>query len=284
MSLALRSRIFLLIAALLFSTGGAAIKGAALTGWQVASFRSGAAALFLLAVLPGARRAWSWRMVPVSAAYAATLVLFVLANRLTTAANTIFLQSTAPLYLLLLSPLLLREPIRRGDFLYMLAVAAGMTLFFTGVESPMATAPDPRRGDLLAAGAGLCYAFTIAGLRWLSRKREDDAATATVALGNVFACLAALPMAFPVRSFGAPAAAVIAYLGVFQIGVAYILLTRAIRRVPAFEATTILMLEPALNPVWTWLIYGERPGARGLAGGAIILSATLINTWHKSRG
>ena len=120
----LRNRLLLFTAALLFSTGGAAIKAATLTGWQVACFRSGVAAAVLLAVLPEARRAWSWRIVPVAAAYAATLITFVLANRLTTSANAIFLQSTAPLYLLLLSPLLLREPIHRADLLYMAAVVA----------------------------------------------------------------------------------------------------------------------------------------------------------------
>ncbi|MBV8728363.1 MAG: EamA/RhaT family transporter, partial [Acidobacteriia bacterium] len=97
-----RHRFFLVATAFLFSTGGAAIKSTSLTGWQVASFRSGVAALVLLLALPESRRGWSWRMVPVAVAYAATLVLFVLATRLTTAANAIFLQSTAPLYVLLL--------------------------------------------------------------------------------------------------------------------------------------------------------------------------------------
>src|SRR5579864_4599742 len=112
---AVRSRLLLAAAALLFSTGGAAIKGATLTGWQVASFRSAIAAAVLYLALPEARRGWSWRIAPPAAAYAATLLTFVLATRLTTAANAIYLQSTAPLYLLLLGPLLLREPIRRSD-------------------------------------------------------------------------------------------------------------------------------------------------------------------------
>ena len=97
-------------AGLLFSTGGAAIKAASLTGWQVASFRSGLAAVVLLAALPNARRRWHWRMLPVAAAYAATLILFVLANRLTTSANAIFLQATAPLYVLLLGPFCCTNP------------------------------------------------------------------------------------------------------------------------------------------------------------------------------
>ena len=107
------ARLKLVGAALLFSTGGAAIKATTLTGWQVASFRSGIAALAVLLLAPEARRGWSWRAVLVGVAYAATLVLFVTANKLTTSANTIFLQATAPLYMVVLSPWLLGERVRR---------------------------------------------------------------------------------------------------------------------------------------------------------------------------
>src|SRR5690242_18865355 len=108
-------RLRIALAALLFSTGGAAIKAADFTAWQVASFRSGVAALTLLILVPAARRGIGWKPALVGTAYAATLVLFVLANRLTTSANTIYLQSTAPLYVLLLAPLLLKERIRSSD-------------------------------------------------------------------------------------------------------------------------------------------------------------------------
>ena len=279
----LRNRLMLAAAAVLFSTGGAAIKAVTLTAWQVASFRCGVAALFLLAALPEARRGWSWRIVPPAVAYAATLVLFVLANRLTTSANAIFLQSTAPLYLLLLGPWLLREPVRRADLLVIAAVAAGMVLIFLGSETAAASAPDPRRGNLLGLGAGLAWAFTVTGLRWLGRTGEGSAAAATVAAGNLIGFAVALPLALPVDHASAANFAVILYLGILQIGLAYTFVTRAIRHVPAFEATTVLLLEPALNPVWAWLAQGERPGARPLAGGAIILMATLANTWRQAR-
>src|ERR1700674_5740454 len=120
-----RNRLLLVASALLFSTGGAAIKAATLTGWQVASFRSAVAALALLAGVPEARRGWSGGMMPVAAEYAAPLLVFVLAPRRTTPANAIFLQSTAPLYVLLRAPWLLREPVRRRDLVYVMAVAAG---------------------------------------------------------------------------------------------------------------------------------------------------------------
>jgi drug/metabolite transporter, DME family len=278
----LRNRLLLVAVAALFSTGGAAIKAAELTGWQVASFRSAVAAIALLVLLPEARRAWNWRTGLVGVAYAATLVLFVLATRLTTAANAIFLQSTAPLYLLLLGPWLLKEPIRRADLGYMLAVAAGMALFALDQPAAAATAPNPHTGNLCAVASGFTWAVTLAGLRWLARS-QPGAGIGAVAAGNVLAFAAALPWALPVAHFPAGSAVVIVYLGVFQIGLAYLWLTRAMRHVTAFEANTILLLEPALNPVWVWLAHGERPGSWPLVGGAVILSATLVHTWRQSR-
>jgi len=278
----LGDRLLLVTAAVLFSTGGVAVKAASLTGWQMASCRSGVAAVALLAALPETRRGWNWRIVPVAAVYAATLVFFVVANRLTTAADAIFLQSTAPLYLLLLGPLLLGERIRRGDLLFMAPVAVGLAMFFVGSEPAVRTAPDPARGNLFAAASGLSYALALAGLRWLSR-REGDSGMAAVAMGNVLACLAALPLALPMHSVSRADAAVALYLGVVQIGVAYWCVTRAMRRVKALEANLLLLLEPALNPVWVWLVHGERPGPWAASGGAIILLATLANTLRAKR-
>jgi DME family drug/metabolite transporter len=274
-----RNRLLLVAAAVLFSTGGVAVKAVTFTSWQVASFRSGIAALVLLAVLPGARRGWTWRMVPVSAAYAATMVTFVVANRLTTAADAIFLQSTAPLYLLILAPWLLKEPIRGRDLFYMLVVATGMVLFFVGTEVPVATAPNPFKGNMVAAVSGLTYALTLAGFRWIARGKGESG-MATVVLGNLMACAAALPMALPVASGDLRSGAIVVYLGAFQIGVAYVCVTSAMRHVKAFEANTVLLLEPALNPVWVWMVQGERPGGWALAGGVLILTATLVNTWR----
>jgi drug/metabolite transporter (DMT)-like permease len=277
------ARVRILAAAALFSTGGAAIKYCSLSGLQVASFRSGVAAIALWLFLPAARRGWSWRIAPTAAAYAATLVSFVLATRLTTAADAIFLQSTAPLYLLLLGPWLLHERIRRADLLFIVAVAAGMALFFMGTESAAATAPNPPRGNLIAAASGFTYALTLIGLRWLGTRQPGNAGVSAVVMGNIFACIATLPMALPVVAGGTANVAIILYLGVVQIGLAYVCLTRGIRHVQAIEATTLLLLEPAMNPVFTWLVHGERPGPWALAGGALILSATLVNTLWRSR-
>jgi drug/metabolite transporter, DME family len=278
----IRHRLTLVAAALLFSTGGAVFKAISLNGWQVACFRSGIAALVMVAALPEARQGWSWRMAPVGLAYAATLVSFVVANKLTTSANAIFLQSTAPLYLLLLGPWLLREPLRRADILYLAGVFAGITLFFVGTESAVATAPNPPKGNLIALGSGVVYALMLAGLRWLARAPHSAGLGASV-LGNIFAFVCTLPLALPVEHVKGTDVALLLYLGTIQIGLAYILLTRGIRHVRAVEATTVLMIEPAMNPFWSWLVHGETPSALSLSGGVLILAASIVNTWKRAR-
>lgn len=273
------SRLQLLGAALLFSTGGAAIKATTLTAWQVAGFRSAVAALAIFLLVPAARRGWTWHVVPVGVAYAATLVLFVTANKLTTSANAIFLQSTAPLYMLAFGPLLLKEPVRRRDLVFMAPVVLGLLLFFVGSEVPVDTAPDPGLGNLLAVGSGATWALTLVGLRWMAnRAGGEGSAIPTVVAGNLIAFLACLPLSLPVVDAGTGDWLAVAYLGVFQIGAAYLLLTAGIRHVPALEASVLLLLEPALNPVWAWLVHGEIPGPWSILGGALILGATLLRT------
>jgi drug/metabolite transporter (DMT)-like permease len=277
-----QARLQLVFAALLFSTGGAAIKASTLSGWQVASFRSGVAAVTLLLLVPATRRGWGWRPALVGVAYAATLILFVTANKLTTSANTIFLQATSPVYLLLLGPLVLKEPVRPRDFWVVAAVLAGLVLFFVGNEAPVVTAPDPARGNLLALLSGFSFAVTIAGLRWLSRGTEDTG-LATVAIGNLIAFFWGLPFALPVISATPMDWGVILYLGAIQIGLAYACLTRGLRQVPALEASLLLMVEPVLNPVWAWLVHGERPSHWALLGGALIIGATTAQAVVQGR-
>ncbi len=279
-----RARLQLAAAAVLFSTGGAAIKAADFSAWQIAGFRSGVAALALLAMTGAARRGWSGRAVVVGVAYAVCLTLFVLANRLTTAANTIYLQSTAPLYLVFLGPWLLREPTRKQDLGFLAAVGAGLALFFVGTEQPVASAPDPVRGNVLAVVSGFFWALTVIGLRWMGAGQgRHGTAEAAVVSGNLTAFLVALPLALPVGSHSLADWGLISYLGVFQIALAYVLVTRALAVMPALEASLILLVEPVLNPVWAWIVQGERPGPWALLGGAVILGATTLKGWLDAR-
>ncbi|MBA2626744.1 MAG: EamA family transporter [Gemmatimonadales bacterium] len=277
------ARVKIIIAAMLFSTGGAAIKAASLTGWQIAGFRSGIAALAVLLLAPEARRGWTWRVVLVGVAYAATLTLFVIANKLTTSANTIFLQSTAPLYMLVLSPLVLHERVVAKDLIVLAAVGAGLVLFFIGHDAPVATAPDPVRGNVLAALSGFTWALTVCGLRWMGSDPRGGSAVAAVVSGNLTACLIALPFALPVVAAQTVDWLVVIYLGVFQIGVAYILVTVALRQLTALEASLLLLVEPALNPLFAWLVHREIPSAWAIAGGTIILGATTVRSVLETR-
>lgn len=279
----LGARLELLAVAVLFSTGGAAIKATALTGWQVASFRSGVAALVIWALVPAARRGWSRRTWIVSAGYALTMVSFVVANKLTTSANAIFLQSAAPLYILLLSPLLLKERVHRRDLLFMAVVLVGLACFFFGEQHAAVTAPNPRAGNLVALLSGVGWAATLMGMRWIGAREPEGATYPVVVAGNLLAFLVCLPLALPLGATRGGDWLVVGYLGVFQIGLAYLLMAKAIRHVPAFEASALLLLEPALNPVWAWLVHGEDPGPAAIAGGAIILVATLGKTFVESR-
>jgi len=171
----------------------------------------------------------------------------------------------------------LRETVRRRDLIFVAAVACGIACIFAGSPNAGATAPDPWHGNLYGAASGVADACMIVGLRWLSRKGVAGAAISTVVLGNLMACFAALPQALPLGPVAAKDLCVLIYLGTVQVGLAYVCLTRGIGHVPAVQAAALLMAEPALNPVWTWLVHGEKPGDWGLAGGALIICATLWN-------
>lgn len=272
------SRLYVLLAALLFSTGGVVIKSSSLDGWQVASFRSGIAALFLYLALPSARRRPALCDLYVAIPYAATLLLFVLATKLTTSANAIFLQATALLYVLLLGPRVLAERTHLRDYVVIAFVALGMSMLFLSQQHAQTTAPNPHAGNILGAFAGITWAVTILGLRRMERRGAASGATMTAVItGNLVVFLVGLPFALPGLHLDAKDLLIALYLGVFQIGVGYIFLTRGLRGVSALEASTLLLVEPALNPLWTWLMLHEHPGTWTLAGGAIILAATAIN-------
>ncbi len=277
------ARLRVLAAAALFSSGGAAIKAASLTAWQVASFRSAVAAIALLLLMPEARRRPRPFVLLVATSYAGTMVLFVLANKLTTAASTIFLQSTAPLYVLLLSPWLLKEKVRPTDLAYMAVLGVGLGTFFVGIDPVSATAPNPWLGNVLALLSGIFWALTVMGLRALG-KQGSDWGPSSALWGNVIAALGCLPFALPVVSSRPIDWAMVAVLGVFQIALAYVFLIRGLRQVTALEASLLLLLEPVLNPIWAWLVHGERPGGWSLTGGLIILVATVAKSaWDAAR-
>lgn len=272
----MKHRLLLLAAAVVWSTGGAAIKATGLTSWQIASGRSLIAALFVGLLFASSRRRLTLPLLGVGVAYAGTVVLFVLANKLGTSANAIFLQDTAPLYVLLLSPLLLHERPTRGELLATPLFVLGLALFFFDE-----LAPGQLMANGLALGSGVFFATLVLGLRKLG-----DVGLAAVLWGNALAGLGTLPLAL---SGPAPLAwdwAILAYLGVVQLGLGYAFFSFGVRKVPAIEASLLILIEPVLNPVWAFLVAGERPGPWALSGGGLILLGTAwitLQPWLRAR-
>jgi drug/metabolite transporter (DMT)-like permease len=281
-----KSRLLILAAAVLWSTAGAVMKSCELSGWQIAGGRSLVAAVFLFLVLPRGRRLPDLPNLLTSIANAATVVLFALANKLTTAANAIFLQDTAPLWVLLSSRWLLGERPQRSALWSVPVFALGLCLFFVDELSP-----GQLTGNLVALASGIAFAGCIVGLRrshvatpapGASSERQpggagDPAATSLI-VGNAIAALVTLPFWFSGPSPRGSDLLILLYLGVFQLGLAYVCFARGMAQTSALEASLLALLEPVLNPIWTFLIVGERPGTWATLGAAIILVATVWRT------
>jgi len=273
------AHIYVVLAALFFSTGGAAIKLSLLSSWQIAGLRSGIAATVLVALVP-AWRGFDVRALLVGVVFAVTMILFVTANTLTTATNAIFLQTTAPLYVLLLGPLLLREHLRRTDLPVVALLGAGAVLFFVTAEPPLATAPSPVAGNITALASGVAWALTIVGIRWLGRVSSApgrDPAGIAIVLGNTLAFVFCLPFAWPLVG-GTPIDwAIVGYLGVFQIGLAYVCLVRGVRGTRAFDVALLLVLEPVLSTLLAWVVHNEVPSTWAAAGSVVIVLGLILH-------
>jgi DME family drug/metabolite transporter len=264
----LKSRLLLLAAAFLWSTAGAAIKSCGLNAFQIAGGRSLVAGAFIFLAVRDSRALPDRRTLRVGVAYAATVVLFVIATKLTTAANAIFIQDTAPLWVLVLSPWLLGERPTRGELLAIPIFGVGLGLFFMDELSP-----GQALGNLVALASGVAFALSIIGLRQL-RERGPSA----LVWGNLIAAAVTLPLWGRGPAASGLDLALLAYLGVFQLGLSYLCFSRGIAGTPAIEASLLVLLEPVLNPIWTFLIAGERMGPWAVAGGAVVLLATAWRT------
>ena len=266
-------RLSILLAALLWSTSGAGFKLCALNGWQMSVGRSLVAAVVLWLLFPDARARPTRALLATGAAYAATVVLFAVANKMTTAANAIFIQDCAPLYVLLLGPWLLGDRPTRRELLAVPLYLGGIALFFADQLSP-----GQMEGNLVALLSGVAFSLCIIGLRRL----RTGGANAAMAWGNVMACVVSLPLAAGGPTPTAADVAIVLFLGTV-LGLAYALFARGLKDVPAVEGSLLVLLEPVLNPVWAFLLAGERPGPWAILGGAIVLAATTWQTAQSAR-
>ena len=265
----LRGRLLVVAAALLWSTGGLAIKLVPLPALGVAFWRSLVSAIFLVVVFRPARARWRHASIATSLIYALMILSFVSATKMTTAANAIFLQYTGPLYVLAFAPFLLKERFRHVDAAAMAVALAGMSLFFVGRLDPGALT-----GNLVAVVAGFFFGLVILLLR---RDAAGDAIPSVIA-GNFLAAALAFPFARGHLALDGRGILLVLFLGIVQLGISYVLFVRGLTVVPAAEASLLGMLEPMFNPLWAFLGLGEKPSAWALLGGAIVLCAVAGRT------
>ncbi len=261
-----RSVLQLASAALCWSTAGVLIKfvAASWSGLAVAGARGGIAAVFLLLTHRGLRFHFSGIQCLAAVLYAACTITFCLATTLTSAANAILLQYTAPVWVALLGATFLREPTTRADWITIAVTLAGMTLFLKdGLTVGHLT------GDMLALVSGVFFA----GMTISLRRQKDGSPVESIILGNLLACLVCLPWLLPSPALPASGWVALLVLGTVQLGVSYLLYARAIRHVTALESVLIPVVEPILNPIWVLIFVGETPSRWALIGGAIVLGA-----------
>ena len=265
--------IFIILAAILWSTGGLMIKA---TSWQPLAILGGRSIFSSIVLLLYVRRIpieWSRWKILASVSHILTASLFIMATKMTTAANAIFLQYTAPVYIVLLAAWFLHERPSRMDWASMVIIFLGMLLFFGDKLSL-----NGLYGNLLAVLSGI----TLALLTVSMRAQKNGSPAESILLANIFTAVVGFPFilkeAWTVTNW-----LIILYLGVFQIGFSFLFFSVAIKHIPALEATLISTLEPVLNPVWVFLFIGEKPGLFALAGGAIVLSGVALNAISSAR-
>lgn len=259
---------YLVITALLWSLGGLFIKWVQLNPVAIAGMRSAIASILIWIFLKKPKFNWSKEQILCAIAYALTVILFVMANKMTTAANAILLQYTAPIYVALFSFTLLGERTTKLDWLIILIVFSGMILFFIDDFST-----EEFWGNIVAIFSGISFA----ALTLFTRKQKDGSPLESILLGNILTALIGLPFMFQ----SAPTVSSwigLLLLGTVQLGIPYILYSIAIRSVTALETILITVIEPIVNPIWVFLIFGEIPGKWSIIGGIIVLSAVTIRS------
>lgn len=263
-----RSQAVLLLAAtaVLWSLGGVLIKWVSLPSLAVAGFRSAIALPVLLLFFRKPTLNFSVTQLIGGASYAATVILFVYATKLTTAGNAILLQYTAPVYVAMFSGWLLNEKIRWFDWVAISAALCGMSLFFIDELSS-----GGLTGNILAVISGLTFASLVLSLR----KQKDGSPIGSVIIGNLLTALISLPWMAASSPSGMDWIGLL-LLGVFQLGLSYVCYAVAIKKVTAMEGILIPVFEPILNPVWAFFFLGERIGSWALWGGFLVILAILF--------
>jgi drug/metabolite transporter (DMT)-like permease len=260
------------LCAFCWSLAGIFIKAVDWQPFAIACGRSAVAAVFIFAALKGRPKFnFSAQQVLTAVSYAATMLLFIFANKHTTSANAILLQYGAPIYVAFMSAALLKEPPKGEDWFALCGICVGMVLFFLD-----SLGKGNLAGDIAAVGSGVAFAANI----MLLRRQKDARPLDSLLLGHLLTAAIALAISLfmPAPVFSAKAVSAVLGLGVVQIGLAAVLLSFAVKRITALQSVLIAVIEPLCNPLWVFLATGEAPGARSLAGGAVILASVLASS------
>jgi len=265
--------LFLIGAASLWSIGGLLIKFVSWHPFAIAGMRSLIAAVIMFIYHRKFDFNWSPVQVGGAIAYAAMALSFVSANKLTTSANAILIQYSAPIFVALFAYWFLGEKVGKFDWFTIGVTLGAMALFFVD---------DLSAGNFWGNMVALFSGISFAAMTLLSRKQKDGSPLESLFLGNILTGLIGLP--FMLQS--APNASGwigLILLGVFQLGISYILYAEAIKHVTALEGVLIPVIEPILNPVWVFLFLHEIPGKWALVGGVIVLLSVTLRCVFTSR-
>jgi drug/metabolite transporter (DMT)-like permease len=265
--------LFIILAATLWSTGGLMIKA---ISWQPLAILGGRSLFSSIVLLLYVRRIpikWTRWKILAAVSHILTALLFIVATKLTTAANAIFLQYTAPVYIVMMAAWFLHERPTRMDWTSMIVIFSGMLLFFGDKLSL-----NGFYGNLAAVLSGITLALLTVSLR----AQKSGVPAESILLANLFTAVAGFPIVLK-EAWTITNWLIILYLGVFQIGLSFLFFSVAIKHVPALEATLISTLEPVLNPLWVFLFIGEKPGYFALIGGAIVLGGVALNAISSAR-
>jgi len=256
------------LCALLWSTGGLFVKLVSWNPFALAGIRSLVGGLVILIYVRRPRFTWSFAQIAGALCYAACMIGFVTANKLTTAANAILLQYTAPLYAAIFGWIFLKEKASALDWVTIAVVVGGMTLFFMDRLSV-----GNMLGNVVAIASGVFFAGAIVAFR----AQKEGSSLESILLSHAVTFAVSIPFLWS----GWPSLAGwggMAFLGVFQIGISSILLSYGVKHVTALQSLLTSVLEPIFNPLWVFLAIGELPGPRALAGGAVILVAVTTRS------
>ncbi|WBW97816.1 DMT family transporter [Oceanirhabdus sp. W0125-5] len=266
---------YLVLTSILWSMGGLFIKLIDCNSFTIAGARSGIA--FLVISLVSGKKSFkpskpSKMFVIGVLSYALLVILFVTSTKLTTSANAIMLQFTAPIWVALLSSFILKVKTSMNDWIIIIIVFSGILLFFTEQLDS-----GNLLGNLLAVLSGISMAMMIISMKYI--KVEPIKITI---YGNLLIFILSLPFLFEAH-ISLRDLLYLIILGVFQLGISYILYTSAIKHVSALEGILIPILEPILNPIWVLIFAGEKPGIYSILGSIIILTTITFRTIHLSK-